>query len=308
MPNATVILPNRPEIADYLDFDELRLLGREHIAKLSGEIWTDHNVHDPGITIMEVLVYAILDIGYRNQLEVNELFARNPENGQEENNFFTAAQILSCNPLTINDYRKLVLDVKGVRNAWFEVSDESETPIGIDCEQSRIRYFGVDETGLTNPGKNCLPLRLNGLYKVYLELEPLDILAANELDQQAVVNEVKCLLWQHRNLGEDFLEIIVLEEEEIAVCSEIELVPDADPEDTLVGILESIDAFLSPSINYYTLKELLDKGKSMDEVFEGRPLKFESNGFIDVDELEEFDRIRKIHLSDLYREIMKCRE
>ena len=53
---------------EWLDFDKMRKEGIEYIAQLSGKIWTDHNVHDPGITILEMLCYALLDLGYRTSL------------------------------------------------------------------------------------------------------------------------------------------------------------------------------------------------------------------------------------------------
>ncbi len=37
----------------YIDFATLRREGIDHIAAFSGKVWTDHNLHDPGITILE---------------------------------------------------------------------------------------------------------------------------------------------------------------------------------------------------------------------------------------------------------------
>ena len=91
---------------DYLDFEKLRAEGIEYLGNLAGKIWTDHNVHDPGITILEMLCYALLDLGYRTNLPVGDIFARPPGDTSKDNNFFTPAQILTNNPLTITDYRK----------------------------------------------------------------------------------------------------------------------------------------------------------------------------------------------------------
>ncbi len=96
---------------EYLDFDALRSEAIQHLGNLSGKIWTDHNVHDPGITIMEALIYALLDLGYRTNLPAVDIFARNPEETGPDNNFLTPAQILGCNPLTITDFRKLLADL-----------------------------------------------------------------------------------------------------------------------------------------------------------------------------------------------------
>src|SRR3954470_7548876 len=87
----------------YLDWVKLRATGIEHLGKLSGKVWTDHNVHDPGITILEVLCYAIMDLGYRTNLPVQDILARNPNDTSKDNNFFSPADILVCNPTTITD-------------------------------------------------------------------------------------------------------------------------------------------------------------------------------------------------------------
>src|SRR5438046_2562835 len=100
----------------YLDWEKLRTEGRDYIGKLAGKIWTDHNVHDPGITILEILCYAIMDLGYRTNLPVADILARNPDDQSKENNFFTASEILGCNPVTITDFRKMLIDIDGVRN------------------------------------------------------------------------------------------------------------------------------------------------------------------------------------------------
>jgi hypothetical protein len=46
--------------------------------------------------------------------------------------FYTARQVLHNNPLTITDYRKMIIDIKGVRNAWIEPSKDYEVPLWID--------------------------------------------------------------------------------------------------------------------------------------------------------------------------------
>ena len=45
------------------DYEQLRRLGLNYIEQFSREIWTDYNIHDPGITILEALMYAITDLG-----------------------------------------------------------------------------------------------------------------------------------------------------------------------------------------------------------------------------------------------------
>ena len=39
--------------------------------KFSGEKWTDYNYHDPGITLLEQICYAITDLGYKSNFAKN---------------------------------------------------------------------------------------------------------------------------------------------------------------------------------------------------------------------------------------------
>ena len=48
-----------------LDYAALRAAGLRHLERLAGHLWTDFNDHDPGITILEQLCYALTDVAYR---------------------------------------------------------------------------------------------------------------------------------------------------------------------------------------------------------------------------------------------------
>ena len=50
-----------------LDFNGLKRKGLKLLQKLSGKAWTDYNLHDPGVTILEVLCYALTDLVYRTE-------------------------------------------------------------------------------------------------------------------------------------------------------------------------------------------------------------------------------------------------
>jgi len=107
------------------DYDFLRKEGIDLIQNLSGDIWSDYNTHDPGITLLEVICYALTDLGYRTAYDIKDILA--PEKFSADTwkkVFYTAREILPCNPLTLIDYRKLIIDTEGVRNAWIEKSDE----------------------------------------------------------------------------------------------------------------------------------------------------------------------------------------
>ncbi|MDJ0774879.1 MAG: hypothetical protein QNJ49_15870 [Mastigocoleus sp. MO_167.B18] len=276
---------------DYLNFQTLRDIGISHLQALSGKIWTDYNLHDPGITILEVLCYAVTDLGYRNNLDIKDLLALNPNDSQQkENNFFTPDQILTCNPVTDLDLRKRLIDIPGVRNARIEkfteleIKDKTEEttekltkkistyhpPIYIDYVNSQL---------LHNPpnaytSENAPFLHPRGLYTVYVDLDKeyrKNACGQFYTSWSETLDQVKAVLCRYRNLCEDVYDIVVSGEEEIGLCSDIELEAEADAEDVLVEIYIRIQEFLSPRLTFYTLQELLDKGKSIDEIFAGRP-------------------------------------
>jgi hypothetical protein len=299
---------------EYLDFATLRKLGIQHIAELSGKIWTDHNLHDPGITMLEALCYVLTDLDYRTKLDFKDLISAPAGAAGGEDNFYTAAQILGNNPLTITDIRRMLIDIKGVRNAWLipinEAATEAEYSLVYGCASGVL-----DNTRLTQE-QSAVPLK--GLYRVYIE--PDDVYAsAYEKDAcgndvfplDTVLTEIDNRLHAHRNLCEDFPDVVVLEKEPISLCLHIELAANYSPDDVLLNIYSSIQDFLSPAPVFYSLQQLLDKGRSMEEIFEGRPFDFTSNaplqqnGFIDAAELESLERITELRASDLYRIIMK---
>ncbi len=302
--NSQVISKNNSGFPDYLDFDRLRAEGIEYLGKLAGQIWTDHNVHDPGITILEMLCYALLDLGYRTNLPVEDIFTRNPEGASKDNNFFTPAQILTCNPLTITDFRKLLVDVEEVRNAWLEPA----TDIVDLCRPPR-QVPPDPAGGIGRDDQTACESFLNGLYHVYLDLEK-DVdrdfkdEAAAQAYKNAVIDKVKKALMAHRNLCEDFADIFILCKLPIGVCAEIELEEEASPDKVYISVVEKLREFFTPSPRFYTLQQLLDKQKPIEDIFAGRPYDIsQSHGFVDTEEFSALKLKKEIHLSDIYNVI-----
>ena len=59
-----------------MDYDFLRQEGIKYLEKLAGKLWTDFNAHDPGITILEQVCYAITDLASRINYTIPDLLAR----------------------------------------------------------------------------------------------------------------------------------------------------------------------------------------------------------------------------------------
>ncbi len=155
------------------DFNFLRAEGLKYIEELASAFWTDYNTHDPGITMLEALCYAITELGYRTDFDIKDLIANEQGAIDENQTFFSAKTILTAEPLTINDYRKLLVDIIGVKNAWlypyrdesFELvgEPEQEVPLFAHCKKDILTYETTEH-----------PVKLHGLNKVTLDLEKTD--------------------------------------------------------------------------------------------------------------------------------------
>ncbi|WP_349743005.1 hypothetical protein [Roseateles cavernae] len=93
-----------------LDFEALRSAGIALAQAASGQLWTDYNLHDPGVTLLEALCYALTEDVYGAQQSVPELLGW-PE-GQvlpERHGLHRPERILPCRPVTAADYRRALL-------------------------------------------------------------------------------------------------------------------------------------------------------------------------------------------------------
>ena len=53
-----------------IDWKTLRDEGLEYLQAISGHLWTDYNIHDPGVTLLELLCYAITDLDQRLSMNI----------------------------------------------------------------------------------------------------------------------------------------------------------------------------------------------------------------------------------------------
>ncbi len=117
-----VSIPRRPEDTPG-DFEALRREGVRRIQELSGELWTDFNPHDPGITILEQLCYGLTDLVHRARFPVRDLLAS--EDGRiafEHQALHRPGVALPSRPATLEDLRRLVVDrVPGVEGIWVDL-------------------------------------------------------------------------------------------------------------------------------------------------------------------------------------------
>jgi len=416
MDEILTILKNK-KLPSSQDYEFLRAEGMKHIESLASDVWTDYNTHDPGITILEALCYAITELGYRTGFEMKDLLSDENHKIFVNQNFFMAKKILTNNPLTINDYRKLLIDLDGIHNAFLFADDRkyddkknefpvNEVTIYANCKDDKLQF---------DPPTPDI-LFLNGLYRVLLDLEHDDLLgdlnsgeteignpktsvfeqgefvfsvgllpwktadfnfaakakdennlsnstvteesghwvieieltdtsallfpvavAKNPSSKKVTTTDVNAMfdltvpdnklfvasifslylskiekakkivqtavktLHDHRNLCEDYLEVTTVDDEEIAFCFDVDVKPAADIEEVQAEMFFAIENYLNPSVDFYSLREMLDKKVPVDEIFEGPAL---NNGFVEKAQLEATQLRSVIHTSDIINLLM----
>ncbi|HEX4957333.1 MAG TPA: hypothetical protein VFV46_04095 [Lacibacter sp.] len=294
MQSATIVKTKAASRA--MDYAFLREKGLKWIEQLASDIWTDYNTHDPGITFLELLSYAITDLGYRTSFPMKDLLSAdaNTNEANFKQQFFSAAEILTTRPVSEIDLRKLFIDIDGIRNAWLQKADEI---LYVDLKNEIVAGGSPDH-------KQQCSFILNGIYDVKIELDANDK-NGNEWSNDSInqiKKELKSVFQANRNLSEDIRNVELIEEQKIRVCADVEIKPTANAFEVYAEILLRLHHYLSPDIGQYTLAEIRSLKKKdgthyrMDEIFSGPVL---THGFIPDEEVQNAVLKRKIFLSDI---------
>lgn len=235
------------------DYDRLREEALAMVQRLSGHIWTDYNIHDPGVTMLEQLCFAMTDLRYKTAFPIQEILAG--PSGQidpQAHAFFSKGEVLSSGPVTTTDFCKLLLgQVVGVEQVWIE-------PV-------------VAKSGSTI----C-----KGIFKVWVQPDE-NITANNQYDQ--LKEDVKGCLMRYRSLGENYEDITILHPLNIAIKAAILVDGKQHVRETLAYICNTIEQTIHPPVRFLSEAELLAMGKTTDEIYSGPLL---SGGFIPDEDLK----------------------
>ena len=278
-----------------LDHLSLFALGMDQVRLLAGREWTDHNVHDPGITTLELLAYALTDLSYRATYPIADLLAAETDNAASmRGQFFTARQILPAGPLTTADYRRLLIDLEGVKNAWITPTTQT-----LWADTTRGALQQARPTDL----RGFVRVDLRGLYAVRIEY--MDGLGPAA--RAATLDRVRARLHANRGLCEDFVSFDQVREQPFVLCGEIDLEPGADVARVHAEVLFAVQQYLSPPVLQYSLDEMRLRTDAdghpygMEQIFDGPPLE---HGFIDAAELAAAELRTEVRLSDVVSVVM----
>ncbi|CAI1526506.1 hypothetical protein [Serratia plymuthica] len=272
-----------PAVKDAIAFDALWQQAHEKVTALSGEIWTDTGDHDPGVTLLQSATWNCSDLSYRASLSLNDLLTHQDRNTlfPEE---FGPEQVLTCNTVTAEDYRRALLDLHSSDIDTLNTDEQdflfSDISLIKEPEDSSFhwwynaekREYSFTEPTVTQPeDKTKLSLRGN----LWLSVVPTRYTQSLLPDNRAAVEQrLAEFLAAHRNLGEAVSRITWLQPATFSPQMTIELADNiSDINQVAVHIYQVTDAFLRPTVARYTTEQRRALGDADDAIFAGPKLK-----------------------------------
>ncbi len=304
------VISNQAPATRAMDYEALRQAGIAYIERYAHDLWTDYNKHDPGITTLELLCYAITDLAMRTQLPMRDLLSSSfGSTDALREHFATADLVLPMCPVTELDYRKLFIDIPGVRNAWLFKALKT---VYVNCKKSELSHVHTPA-----PGEHWTQFDLNGLYDILISFDQIFIDQEKGTPQKpgpteaelraTILAQVKTAYLDNRLLCEDWNAVAEVPIQRVMICADVDIAADAVVSEVYAQILFLVEQYLDPPVKRYSLAEMQAKkdadGHSLaiDQIFEGPLLDY---GFILDEELEAASLRTSIRTSDLIQIIM----
>ena len=239
--------------SENLDYENLRNYAIELVQKYSGQVWTDYNLHDPGVTIIEALCFALTDLVYRTGFPIQDILVNQAGYiNYKEQSFFTADQIFSTNPTNLNDFKKIILD----------------------------KVDEVQFISFTSKFDKILSSNYRGIYSANVQLQPLvieHILSLNEKEKinsifETISKKINEVFNNFRFLGIDLEKIIFLKPRELYITTEIKVSKDIDPEEIVAQLYFEISNYFTQIIKFESPVELINRSIDLINIFDGPAL------------------------------------
>jgi len=234
--------------------------GLTYVQQFSGDIWTDYNTHDPGVTILEQFCYGLTELGYKTSFPIEDLLVDETDGkiDWKKNSFYSPALVFSSHPVTSTDFRKLLIDTfPEIQNCWLQPA----------CPQGR-------EEGV------------NGVYQVELlpSLPFQKKLRKNPEAEHDFLIKLKSFLDLNRNLGEDFELPQLLKPTPVLLQANIEVDGGQDVDEIMAEVIFALEVYLYHPVAFSSLEELQKQELRLEDIFSGPRL---SRGFIKDSQLKE---------------------
>jgi hypothetical protein len=238
---------------DTLDYDNLRKIAIDLVQKYSGSVWTDYNLHDPGVTIIEALCFALTDLAYRTSFPIEDILVdANGKINYQEQSFYSVDQILNTSPLNVLDLKKVILDqVDEIQNVYLKKDNV---------------YAGIGIRGIYD-----IQVQLKSSYLEHnlknKQTEDIIIL------QESIEKKIRDTFSENKYLGICVNHISFLKPVELNIFAKISINKNIDPEEILAKIYYDINNYFSPIIKFNSPIDVYNKTQDLITTFDGPQLK-----------------------------------
>lgn len=203
----------------------------KQVQRYAGELWSDYNEHDPGVTIMDALNYCLLEMDYRLRFPLPDYLAGSDQPWTPAANLlFAPERIFPVRPVTETDYRKMfVASIDELRNAWATAD-----------RQRGMYHFVLDAGSGIGPEQH-----------------------------DDILRKAEALYHANRGLCERPGSISLVTYKPVVPHADIELDEQAEPNRLMARICFEIDEFLNGGIRFRPINELQAEGKTPGEMLDG---------------------------------------
>lgn len=203
-------------------YERLQQQSLDWVQQMSGKIWTDFNVHDPGVTTLDILNYALTELDYRLHFPMEDYLTQAGDLFVPEyDGLFNPSEVFSMNPVTPEDYQNMILDAVDT------------------VEDVRVR---------PHPPVNreeCL-----GWYDIEVELSPYVEADNRKAEERKIRETIYELYHRHRNLAENLYRISFIQREKLLLTGDIETDGSVKPEDLFISIYSEALSLFAPGTHY----------------------------------------------------------
>lgn len=288
------------ELQQEIHFDSLLARAQMALDRHAPQ-WSDRDDHDPGITLLQALAYSASDLAYRHTLPLPDLLTAAPSaDGQAPAAplfpaGFGPAEMLSCAPVTEEDYRRFILDLRHVgtvSNAFFCFRNVRWLP------DANAAYF-VDNWGDYHWGNRSgvVGKNLLGHSILYVEMAPG---LSNEGGIKSAVEVFEREYMLHRGLCERLPKMSVIRPHEIHPKIEFNLTMGGveNLAHVLAKVYLEVHNTLRPEAQRKSVAAAVADGVSQEILYQGPALK---NGWIhQLPPMRNYHEQEELHISPLF--------
>ncbi len=230
------------------NFEDLKALGLKLVQELSGGRWSHLNDSDPGVTILEQLCYALIELGYCQDFPIEDILSEGSTNpsvqagaSYYENQFFRPRELLTSAPITVGDHEKWLLD---------------QLPKLVDVKfASSHKQASMGENEVEKYTLGCFYLRFHD-----------DAFPGSELQS------AQLLLQQCRMLGQQAYRAELGDVASIGLGGDIYLQQHANSSQVANNIQQALGKLFQPNVYFQSYQELHAQHVDASDIFNGPAL------------------------------------